>query len=52
MSSDAATPLPVAASSPVRLAPDERPAVSRGWIARFGILYLGQNIAWAGPRNC
>lgn len=49
MSAEAATPPPAASPSPVRLAPDERPAVSRGWIARFGILYLGQNIAWAGP---
>ncbi|MGO0575294.1 MFS transporter [Ornithinimicrobium panacihumi] len=29
--------------------PDERAPVSRGWVSRFGLLYLGQNAAWAGP---
>lgn len=26
-----------------------RPDVSGGWVTRFGLLYLGQNIAWAAP---
>lgn len=25
------------------------PAVSRGWITRFGVLFFGQNISWAAP---
>ncbi|MBV7294955.1 MFS transporter [Corynebacterium sp. TAE3-ERU12] len=28
---------------------DHRPAVSRGWITRYGLLYLGQNTSWAAP---
>lgn len=28
-----------------------REPVSRGWIARYGLMYLGQNIAWAAPSN-
>lgn len=28
---------------------DGRPQKSSGWIARFGLLYLGQNVAWAAP---
>lgn len=34
---------------PVHPDADDRPEVSRGWIGRFGLLYLGQNVAWAGP---
>lgn len=26
-----------------------RPAVGRAWITQYGLLYLGQNIAWSGP---
>lgn len=28
---------------------DDRPPVSRGWIAGYGFMYLGINIAWAAP---
>ena len=28
---------------------EQRPLVTRGWIASFGIMYLGVNIAWAAP---
>ncbi|WP_160159420.1 hypothetical protein [Actinomyces culturomici] len=28
---------------------DDRPLVSRGWIASFGLMCLGINIAWAAP---
>ncbi|KGN37740.1 MFS transporter [Knoellia subterranea] len=28
---------------------EARPHVSAGWMTRFGLLYLGQNVAWAGP---
>lgn len=28
---------------------DNRPAVSRGWIGSYGVLYLGVNLAWAAP---
>lgn len=29
--------------------PEQRAPVSGGWITRYGLLYLGQNTAWAGP---
>ena len=29
--------------------PANRRPVSKGWITRYGLLYLGQNISWAGP---
>lgn len=29
--------------------PSERRPVTGGWIARYGLLYLGQNISWAAP---
>ncbi|WP_295628961.1 MFS transporter [uncultured Corynebacterium sp.] len=29
--------------------PSERTPVTAGWITRYGLLYLGQNIAWAAP---
>lgn len=28
---------------------DNRPLVSKGWLSTYGIMYLGINIAWAGP---
>lgn len=28
---------------------DDRPTVSRGWVASFGLLFLGVNVAWAAP---
>lgn len=31
------------------LDPHARPRVSRSWIARYGLSYLGINIAWAAP---
>lgn len=31
------------------LAASQRPSVSRAWIARYGLLYLGLNTAWAAP---
>lgn len=29
--------------------PARRSPVGKGWITRYGLLYLGQNISWAGP---
>lgn len=37
------------AAGAARLDPGARPEVSRGWITRYGLLYLGQNLAWAAP---
>ncbi len=31
------------------LAASQRPSVSRAWITRYGLLYLGLNTAWAAP---
>lgn len=28
---------------------EDRAPVGKGWISRFGLMYLGQNIAWATP---
>lgn len=28
---------------------DDRPRVSTGWVVSFGLMFLGVNIAWAGP---
>ncbi len=28
---------------------DDRPEVSKGWVASFGLLFLGVNVAWAAP---
>ena len=28
---------------------DDRPSVTRAWIASYGVLYLGVNLAWAAP---
>ena len=29
--------------------PAQRTPVTTGWIFRYGLLYLGQNISWAAP---
>lgn len=29
--------------------PHARPPVTKGWIGRYGLAYLGINLAWAGP---
>ena len=36
-------------AAPPEVTPEERPPVSRGWVTRYGLLYLGQNVSWAGP---
>ena len=36
---------------PVTVVQNPKQEVSRGWISRFGLMYLGQNIAWAAPTN-
>lgn len=36
---------------PVTVVQSPKQEVSRGWISRFGLMYLGQNIAWAAPTN-
>ncbi|OFO16420.1 MFS transporter permease [Corynebacterium sp. HMSC22B11] len=36
---------------PVTVVQSPKLEVSRGWISRFGLMYLGQNIAWAAPTN-
>lgn len=47
-------PITVAAKTMVFRVPvvqSPKQEVSRGWISRFGLMYLGQNIAWAAPTN-
>ena len=29
--------------------PAQRTPVTNGWVLRYGLLYLGQNISWAAP---
>ncbi len=36
---------------PVTVVQSPKQEVSWGWISRFGLMYLGQNIAWAAPTN-
>lgn len=36
-------------AGPVAQAPDERRRVGGGWVARYGLAYLGINLAWAAP---
>lgn len=33
----------------VTAAPDDRPRRSGGWVGRYGLAYLGINLAWAAP---
>ncbi|MGD8150313.1 MFS transporter [Ornithinimicrobium sp. Y1694] len=44
---------PVAApqtqAGPVGQHPEDRPRVGGGWVARYGLAYLGINLAWAAP---
>lgn len=45
--------LPTASITAVSAIPveiiDDRQPVAKGWISRFGLMYLGQNLAWSAP---